>query len=475
MHAEMTRDGPENAARAVARLQLGARAGRHRRVRRLQNPPPPSPRSETRSVACNLLLPRFRSAGAIDLARHRVDRWGQPRAPVFQLAFAHSAKAAHLLAAVDEDGDVSVLDTRAEAAEAAPSTWTAHRNAVFDVIWSRDDRQIVTAAGDLQLRGWDVETRRALFSLAGHRMSVKCVRQQGDSATFASGARDGHVMLWDTRLPSGASGTGGKPVGVLPGVHAAPVAPAASRPSSAQRQPTAGGFLSPPGSARKKRRVSSLGRSPPPRSVTCVEFTPDGRELVTAGAVDSVVKFWDLRRLAPLSAIDASAAFNHSLTPTRQIDCGLRGGAQRGVSALSFGDSGATLLVSVLNDAIKVVDVLTPSANTSSGADRSRPSVLLECVGQAATSFFGQSLVRFFLQTPASLTLLLCPSCLQSRRRSVRMTTSLSAAQRTVQCTFGTRASPAVGHTRDRSSSQRKRARRSDGCRCSPSRATPAT
>lgn len=475
MPTEMTRDRQENAARAVARLQLGPRASRHHRVRRHQTPLPPASRSELSAVACDLLLPRFRSAGAIDLARHRVDRWGQPRAPVFQLAFAHSATAAHLLAAVDEDGDVSVLDTRAPAAEAAPSTWTAHRNAVFDVIWSRDDRQIVTAAGDLQLRGWDAETRRALFSLAGHRMSVKCVRQQGDSATLASGARDGHVMLWDTRLPCGAAGTGGKPVGVLPGVHAAPVAPAASRPSSIQRPLAAGGFLSPAGSARKKRRPSALGRPPPPRSVTCVEFTPDGRELVTAGAVDSVVKFWDLRRLAPLSAIDAAVAPSHSLTPTRQIDCGSRGGAQRGVSALAFGDSGATLLVSVLNDAIKVVDVLAPSAYTSASADHSRPSVLLECVGQAATSFYGQSRVRFFLQMPASLTLVLCPSCLQSRPRSVRMTTSSSAARRTARCTFGTRASRAAERAQDRPSSRTRRAPRIVGCRCSLSRATPAT
>lgn len=398
MNVEMAGDDV-NVARLVERLQLGASAGRHRRVRRLQKPLPldsGSVSSSLASVRRQLLLPRFRSAGAFDATRHRVDRWGQPRAPVFQLAFANAAATSHLLAAVDEDGDVSVFDTRAVAAEAAPTTWTAHRNAVFDVIWSRDDRQLVTAAGDLHLRGWDAETKRPVFALAGHRMSVKCVRQKDASSTFASGARDGHVILWDTRLPCGGTTTGsGKPVGVLPSVHAAPVAsaaPATSRPNSAQRQLANSSFLSPAASARKKRRPSALNRPAPPRSVTCVEFTPDGRELVTAGAVDSVVKFWDLRHLAPFSAIDAVTATNgsHSLAPTRQIDCGSRGGAQRGVSALSFGRSGATLLVSVHNDAIKVVDVLAPSAYSTSSVDLSRSSVLLECVGHAATSFYGE-------------------------------------------------------------------------------------
>lgn len=156
----------------------------------------------------------------------------------------------------------------------AHTKWVAHQNAIFDVVWSYDDLQIVTAAGDLQLCGWDVETQQLRFSFLGHRMSVKCVRQVPHSDfLFASGSRDGNVMLWDTRR------SGAKSVGTLQNCHEA-VGPSSSSGSFPAGSPS---FTSPAGS-RKRRKVVST-----PRSVTCVDFAANGFELVTGGAVDGYV------------------------------------------------------------------------------------------------------------------------------------------------------------------------------------------
>ena len=53
--------------------------------------------------------------------------------------------------------------------------WSAHHNAIFDLIWLRGDRSILTASGDHSLQLWDVETRRRTARLLGHTGSVRSV------------------------------------------------------------------------------------------------------------------------------------------------------------------------------------------------------------------------------------------------------------------------------------------------------------
>jgi denticleless len=102
-------------------------------------------------------------------------------------------------------------------------------------------------------------TKKQLFRLRGHQMSVKCVRQMPENEfLFASGSRDGDVFLWDIRFPVI------KPVGSLVGIHDSPA-------------------MSMDHSRRKKRRVTA---STTQRSVTCLDFTADSREIATGGATD---------------------------------------------------------------------------------------------------------------------------------------------------------------------------------------------
>jgi denticleless len=283
---------------------------------------------------------------------------------------------------------------------------------VFDVIWSHDDRQLLTASGDLFVSGWDVETQRSVFKLQGHQMSVKCVRQVPAQAhLFASGARDGNVLIWDTR-------TNGKPVANLENVHSTPEPIASSSGSST--------FTSPP-SARKRRKPPVAAA---PRSVTCIEFGAHGHELVTGGAVDSVVKFWDVRRLTTSDHFKPTA---FSSRPVHTISCSsssiVGGRANHGISSLAFDHTHSKLLVNVLNDAIKVIDI--------HAAPGTAP--LIQCSGHLATSFYG-AWVYFVSLFPFTRLISLPFSCLnQSKQRSVRRAILSLAGPQMEPRTFGTR------------------------------------
>ena len=76
-----------------------------------------------------------------------------------------------------------------------------HSNAIFSVDWVWGEDQLVTASGDKTLVLWDVFREEKLTTFTGHSNSVKTLCFQPHSkAVFASGARDGHVYVWDARV-----------------------------------------------------------------------------------------------------------------------------------------------------------------------------------------------------------------------------------------------------------------------------------
>ncbi|KAG6954216.1 hypothetical protein JG687_00011925 [Phytophthora cactorum] len=364
-----------NLAQQLARLQLGASGGRHRPSKRPDDVPPISSNNSSislqhssiqRSLLASLHCPAQRVLALGDGPEAPIN--GQttgymPSGPIFQVAYAHTK---NLLVAVDEEGVVGVVNV---AAGRRKSRWMAHHNAVFDVIWTQDDTQVLTAAGDLEIRIWDVETTGTnsatpVSTLRGHDMSVKCVRQAPDNAhVFASGGRDGRVLLWDTRAT-------GKPVSSLENVHAEPTPSRISSPNVSFTTPT---------QKRRRRGAAASSSSPSPRSVTCVEFSSSGSEIITAGAVDAVVKFWDLRRLSR----GKKKAGAKMPVPIREISCSSREGARRGISSLTLrqrGSGGAShLLVNVLSDSIAVIDI---------GQKQHQARTVLRCSGHQASSFY---------------------------------------------------------------------------------------
>ncbi|GAB0497206.1 hypothetical protein MMPV_008530 [Pyropia vietnamensis] len=208
--------------------------------------------------------------------------------PPYAVAFSSTALGGHLLAAADEEGTLSLIDTRgprdaprrhaghpprgtpgggpwdddssapvvasagARVVPAPPSytgsggwgappaapphvrpvvaTAAAHANAVFDVAWLGGDAAIATAAGDSSVRVHTLDAGGGglalVTTLRGHGGSVKAVAALpgGGGGLLASAARDGVVLGWDTRCPA-------TPVWGIRGAHrraAAGLVPAAS-------------------------------------------------------------------------------------------------------------------------------------------------------------------------------------------------------------------------------------------------------
>uniref|UniRef100_A0A8C5HQ21 Denticleless protein homolog n=1 Tax=Gouania willdenowi TaxID=441366 RepID=A0A8C5HQ21_GOUWI len=196
--------------------------------------------------------------------------------PPFGLAFCSGGNLQNVLAAANEEGIVRIYNTDS-CKQPLLKEWLAHENAVFDIAWVPGEPQLVTAAGDQMARLWDVTSGEMLGSFKGHLCSLKSVAfAPQEKAVFCTGARDGNIMVWDIRC-SKKDGFY-RQVNQISGAHnkAETNAPAKT----------------------KKRRSSMRGMAPSvdsQQSVTVVLFR-DEHTLISSGAVDGVIKMWDLRR-----------------------------------------------------------------------------------------------------------------------------------------------------------------------------------
>mgnify|MGYP003525084962 CR=1 FL=1 len=77
-----------------------------------------------------------------------------------------------------------------------------HFNAVFDVAWMPHHMKLISASGDHTARLWDAETEKltCIREFCGHSRSVKVATfPKNNCSMFATGGRDGAIMIWDTR------------------------------------------------------------------------------------------------------------------------------------------------------------------------------------------------------------------------------------------------------------------------------------
>lgn len=149
----------------------------------------------------------------------------------------------------------------------------AHNNAIFDLTWMFDQMKLVTASGDHTSKLYSIENGeiREERVFCGHTRSVKTVAfRKDDSSVFASGGRDGNIILWDTR--TNASSFVGKIDRTIHNSHTART----FTPSKNRKK-----FGTPTGSSVK--------------SVTGLVFQ-DQNTLISCGAGDGIIKIWDLRK-----------------------------------------------------------------------------------------------------------------------------------------------------------------------------------
>jgi WD40 repeat protein len=275
--------------------------------------------------------------------------------PPFALSFSTKALDGHALAAGDEEGIVTVLDTRRNLRDQmrAPAhpRFTAHDNAIFDIVWLNEDRSIATASGDATVRVFDVETstRRAL--LRGHAGSAKCVRPHPDHPhVLITAARDGHILGFDLRTPA--------VVESFQDPHHSPILKIAHPHTRSVRYSLTQSV------GRKRRRVQVDGPcTSRVGSVTSLAFSPlNHAYLFSAGASDGALKQWDMRRLPCQSASSKSHSASASASdvplalavPGNELrrDKPYKSGRPHGIANVDVDPNGQRLLVSSTDSSI---------------------------------------------------------------------------------------------------------------------------
>ncbi|KAG0077026.1 hypothetical protein BGZ90_007832 [Linnemannia elongata] len=151
----------------------------------------------------------------------------------------------------------------------------AHQNAIFDLCWTKDDSKIISVSGDQSARIHDVETKKCIGVFSGHTGSIKSVStKHNDDFIFATAARDGAVMVWDSRCSSTTSTTGEtvyRPADRLLNVHA----------STTRAVPP------------KKSKHGSDG----PNTASAVQYMLHNEHIIAStGSLDGSIKYWDVRK-----------------------------------------------------------------------------------------------------------------------------------------------------------------------------------
>ncbi|RXN30754.1 denticleless-like protein [Labeo rohita] len=244
--------------------------------------------------------------------------------PPFGCTFSSAPGQQNSLAVANEEGFVTIFNT-GEKQSSVLKEWQAHDNAVFDIAWVPGANSLVTASGDQTARFWDVITGDLLGTFKGHQCSLKSVAfSKQEKAVFSTGGRDGNIMIWDTRC-SKKDGFY-RQVKQISGAH---MKPERHTPQT------------------KKRR----GMAPPVDSqqgVTVVLFCDDNK-LISSGAVDGIIKMWDLRK--------NYTAYYHNPLPLQAYPYPGSCTRKLGYSGLSLDSTGARLFSNCTDDNIYMFNI----------------------------------------------------------------------------------------------------------------------
>ncbi|KAL3641679.1 hypothetical protein CASFOL_012494 [Castilleja foliolosa] len=210
-----------------------------------------------------------------------VEHGGGEGSPPMALSFCKTSKNANILALTDEAGYITLFDTRKRLTDSSSyrenaekskvCEWVAHQNAIFDICWNKDDANILTASGDQSVKVWDAQEHTCIRALMWHSGSVKSIScHPTNQDLVVSGSRDGSFAVWDTRCSENTY-------------------PQLCLKDQVIKCPVLILLL-----AEDVVGVERLAES---RSITSVLYLKDEVSVATAGAVDSVIKFWETRHL----------------------------------------------------------------------------------------------------------------------------------------------------------------------------------
>ncbi|KAK2975243.1 hypothetical protein RJ640_027992 [Escallonia rubra] len=264
-----------------------------------------------------------------------------------------------------KDGNVGLYNTRSNflpssshehnTEKAKVCHWAAHDNAVFDICWIKvttlrivfknfsvrvywlaqfdhsfylsEDCNMLTASGDHTIKIWDIQAKKCIGTMLGHAGSVKSIcSHPTNHDLLVSGSRDGSFALWDTRCCI--------------------ISDNQSWMTSIAAHDRA--HVSTNGRQTRRGKAAS-------KSITSVLYLKDEVSIATAGAVDSVVKFWDTRSLkSPVS----QACPKLSSQKDNVIDSLAQEKRLHGISSLSQDQNGVFLSASCMDNRIYLYNVL---------------------------------------------------------------------------------------------------------------------
>ncbi|XP_021481838.1 denticleless protein homolog [Meriones unguiculatus] len=245
--------------------------------------------------------------------------------PPFGCTFCTAPGMEHILAVANEEGFVRLYNTESQTSKKTCfKEWMAHWNAVFDLAWVPGELKLVTAAGDQTARFWDVKAGELMGTCKGHQCSLKSVAfSKFQKAVFCTGGRDGNIMIWDTRCNKKDGFY--RQVNQISGAH-----------NTADKQT--------PSKPKKKQNSKGLAPSVDSQQSVTVVLFQDENTLVSAGAVDGIIKVWDLRKnyTAYRQEPIASKSFLYPGTSTRKL----------GYSSLVLDSTGSALFANCTDDNI---------------------------------------------------------------------------------------------------------------------------
>ncbi|XP_050095317.1 protein lethal(2)denticleless [Anopheles aquasalis] len=205
-----------------------------------------------------------------------------PSPPILAAKFAKCAGYEHVLAIANEDGKLAIQNTNEgneePGGERSLDGVQCHYNAVFDIEWMPGEMKIVTASGDHTAQLWSVTESDLVSTQAfrGHSRSVKTAAfRRDDPAIFATGGRDGAILIWDIRAQLGSN--------LLP------------RADNCIYSGHAGGPGTPASHRKRTRQTPKIPAQGCSSSITGLVFQ-DSNTLISCGAGDGVIKVWDTRR-----------------------------------------------------------------------------------------------------------------------------------------------------------------------------------
>lgn len=251
-----------------------------------------------------------------------------PEPPICACRFCSKEGNEEILALANEDGKIALKDTSIKGKSDQILEGTrAHNNAIFDIAWMPGELKLVTASGDHTARLWDVsrsEIKQIQFFHA-HTRSVKtAVFRHQDKAVFATGARDGSIMIWDIR-------------------------------ANHNDQPKADNCISNAHNivSSSNRHRKGLNHTSCVQSITSLAFQDDF-SLLSCAAGDGMIKVWDLRKNYTV----------HKKDPLAKHVMNYAGGSRRnGFSSLLVCPARITLYASCMDNFIYAYNISSYNPN----------------------------------------------------------------------------------------------------------------